>query len=77
VEHNEPATLVWLRGRWVARMSGRSSRSPPSLVLMAGWSFLLRMGAFSLLRHEWFVIGMLLHERPRRLLNSSWNRMDA
>jgi transmembrane protein 222 len=54
------AALVWFHGRWVDRMSSVRSFLPVLTVtcigiLMAGWSFLLGMAAFSALLIGWFV----------------------
>ncbi|PAN28898.1 hypothetical protein PAHAL_5G185000 [Panicum hallii] len=54
------AALVWFHGRWVDKMSVVRSFLPFSTVtcigiLMAGWSFLVGMAAFSALLIGWFV----------------------
>jgi transmembrane protein 222 len=57
------AALVWLRGRWLDPMAAVRSFLPFAVVscvgvLMAGWSFLLGMTAFTLLLLGWFVLGV-------------------
>lgn len=55
------AVLVWLHGQWVDKMSIVRSFFPFLTVtcigiLMAGWSFLIGMAAFSFLLIGWFVL---------------------
>ncbi|KAK3165248.1 hypothetical protein QOZ80_1AG0030820 [Eleusine coracana subsp. coracana] len=55
------AVLVWLHGQWVDKMSVVRSFFPFLTVtcigiLMAGWSFLIGMAAFSSLLIGWFVL---------------------
>uniref|UniRef100_A0A0E0DU95 Protein REVERSION-TO-ETHYLENE SENSITIVITY1 n=1 Tax=Oryza meridionalis TaxID=40149 RepID=A0A0E0DU95_9ORYZ len=57
------AALVWLRGRWLGKMAVVRSLLPFAAVacvgvLMAGWSFLIGMAAFSSLLLGWFVLGV-------------------
>uniref|UniRef100_A0A0E0HHI3 Uncharacterized protein n=1 Tax=Oryza nivara TaxID=4536 RepID=A0A0E0HHI3_ORYNI len=57
------AALVWLRGRWLGKMAVVRSLLPFAAVacvgvLMAGWSFLISMAAFSSLLLGWFVLGV-------------------
>ncbi|CAN6327454.1 unnamed protein product [Urochloa humidicola] len=57
------AALIWLRGRWLDRTAAARSFLPFAAVscvgvLMAGWSFLLGMAAFSLLLLGWFVLSV-------------------
>lgn len=54
------AALVWFHGQWVDKMSFVRSFLPFLTVtcigiLMAGWSFLVGMAAFSVLLIGWFV----------------------